>query len=98
MSGLLCGMGHGFAFPILISLVIARARDADRGAAMAIFTALFDAGMLIGGPVFGAVIELGGYGSMFTTAAILLAMGCVVFIVWERGVPLNGQGSGGQDM
>jgi hypothetical protein len=41
--------------------------------------------------VFGAVIELAGYGTMFATAATLLATGGVVFILWERGFRPLGQ-------
>jgi MFS family permease len=83
-SGFLCGLGHGFSFPILISLMIDRARPAERGAAMSIFTALFDAGLLLGGPAFGALIHFAGYGVMFTSAAATLACGTVVFFLWDR--------------
>jgi len=30
-AGLLCGIGHGYVFPILFALVVGRAREADRG-------------------------------------------------------------------
>jgi MFS family permease len=83
-AGFLCGLGHGFSFPILISLMVDRARPAERGAAMSIFTALFDAGLLLGGPAFGALIHYAGYGIMFTSAAAMLACGTVVFFLWDR--------------
>jgi predicted MFS family arabinose efflux permease len=84
VAGFLAGLGHGFGFPILISLAVDRARPAERGAAMSIFTALFDAGVLIGGPTFGAVIHLAGYGVMFASAAAMLAAGSLVFFLWDR--------------
>jgi MFS family permease len=84
-AGACAGLGHGFTFPILSGLVVGRARPAERGAAMALFTALFDAGVLIGGPLFGTVIHLGGYGAMFATAAATVAAGAVVFAAWDRG-------------
>jgi MFS family permease len=86
-AGVLCGLGHGFTFPILSGLVVARARAAERGAALSIFTALFDAGVLLGGPAHGAVIGLAGYAGMFATAAALVVAAAIVFAVWDRHRP-----------
>ena len=33
IAGVLCGIGHGYVFPILFALVVSRASDADRGSA-----------------------------------------------------------------
>jgi len=88
-AGVLCGLGHGMTFPILMGMVITRARERERGAAMAIFTALFDCGMLIGGPLFGGLIDLEGYGFSFAVGAGLLAAGTVAFAAWDRGRPLR---------
>jgi len=82
-AGVLCGLGHGFIFPILSALVVTRARPAERGAALSIFTALSDAGVLIGGPVLGTVIHVAGYAAMFTTAAFLVVAGALVFAAWD---------------
>ncbi len=68
-AGVLCGIGHGFAFPILAGLVAARARRSERGAAMTAFTALFHVGMLAGGPSFGLIIDVSGYPAAYLTAA-----------------------------
>jgi MFS family permease len=84
VAGVLCGMGHGFAFPILLAMVVTRARPSERGAALAIYTALFDAGVLAGGPLLGAVIDLAGYTAMFFTAAGLAATAALVLAVWDR--------------
>ncbi|MEE9607089.1 MAG: MFS transporter [Myxococcota bacterium] len=83
-AGVLCGFGHGFAFPILFGLVVSRARETERGSAMAIYTALFDGGVLIGGPSFGAVIAIAGYPAMFATAALAVVAGALLFAVWDR--------------
>ena len=85
-AGTLCGLGHGFTFPILSALVVARARDAERGAAMSLFTALFDGGVLVGGPVFGLVIRFAGYSAMFMTAAGVTLGGALAFALWDRRV------------
>lgn len=84
VAGACAGLGHGFTFPILSGLVVDRARTAERGAATAIFTALFDGGALVGGPFLGAVIRDVGYGAMFLCAAVLVSLGGVVFLVIDR--------------
>jgi MFS family permease len=84
IAGALVGVGHGFTFPILFGMLVTRARDAERGSAMAIFTALFDLGVVIGGPLFGFVIDVGGFGAMFQTAAVAVGVGLLVFILWDR--------------
>ncbi|MDJ0925818.1 MAG: MFS transporter, partial [Acidimicrobiia bacterium] len=52
-SGVLLGLGHGLLFPILTAQVVTRARQAERGSAMAIFTSLFDFAVLTAAPVVG---------------------------------------------
>jgi predicted MFS family arabinose efflux permease len=88
-AGICCGLGHGLTFPILMGLVVSRARDRERGAAMAIFTALFDVGMLLGGPAFGALIDAAGYAPAFAAGAFLLAAGGACFAWWDRDRPLG---------
>jgi len=85
LAGALCGAGHGYSFPLLFSMVVGRARDADRGTAMAIFTALFDLGVLVGGPLLGGIIDQFGYTPMFLTSAALLAAGAAGFAWFDRG-------------
>lgn len=82
-AGVLFGIGHGFTFPILFGIVVTRARVADRGSAMGIFTALFDVGLVVGGPVFGAVITLAGFPAMFGAACALVVAGTGVFLAWD---------------
>jgi predicted MFS family arabinose efflux permease len=86
LAGALCGLGHGFAFPILSGLVVTRARDAERGAALSLFTAIFDFGVLIGGPAFGAVIRAQGYPTAYRTAAGVVFVGAAGFAVWDARV------------
>ncbi|MBI4515703.1 MAG: MFS transporter [Deltaproteobacteria bacterium] len=83
-AGILCGLGHGFVFPILLGLVVERARAAERGAALSVFTALFDGGVLLGGPSLGAVIRFGSYPVMFNVAALLVLTGSTIFALWDR--------------
>ena len=84
LAGVLCGIGHGYIFPVLFSLVVSRAGDADRGSAAAIFTALFDVGVVLGGPLFGALARQLDFSWIFGTAAAIVVVGAVVFAAWDR--------------
>lgn len=84
VAGILGGIGHGYTFPILTALVVTRSPPSERGAALATFTALFDLGLVTGGPLFGAVLEVSTYRAMFWTAAVLAFASVVGFIAWDR--------------
>jgi MFS family permease len=86
LAGLLCGIGHGFTFPILFALVVARTPVDNRGSTLALFTALFDLGVLIGGPSFGLVVERYGFATMYASGGVLLALGAAAFAVWDARV------------
>ncbi|HLT36394.1 MAG TPA: MFS transporter [Enhygromyxa sp.] len=86
IAAILCGIGHGFAFPIISALVVTRARPEERGSAIAFFTALFDLGLLLGGPSFGIAVKLAGYPSTFALAGALVGVATVVFVLWDRTV------------
>jgi MFS family permease len=83
LAGVLCGVGHGFTFPILFGLVVTRVPEGNRGTAMAVFTALFDIGMLVGGPTMGAAIDRVGFASMYAGAGLALALGAAIFFAWD---------------
>ena len=55
MAGALCGLGHGYTFPILSGLVVTRVGEVDRGSALALFTGIADLGAVLGSPLFGWV-------------------------------------------
>ena len=84
VAGLLSGAGHAYLYPILYSMVITRAHPRERGTAMAIFTGVFDVGMLMGNPALGLIIITGGYGVMFGAAAAWLVAGAAIFARWDR--------------
>lgn len=83
LAGTLFGVGHGFTFPILFGLVVTRARESDRGSAMGVLTGLFDLGVVLGGPLFGAIITGFGFSAAFATAAAVVAVGAAVFVAWD---------------
>lgn len=80
----LLGFGHGLLFPILAALVVVRARDSERGSAMAIFTALFDVAVLAAAPIVGAVIDWRGYSTAFVSLGFVVVAGLIVYVVWDR--------------
>lgn len=90
-SGILCGLGHGYTFPILTALVIARTPPSAYGMALSMFTAVFDVGNTIGGPFLGAVARARGYPFMFGLTAALMAI--VVAAAWRPRHGLPGGGS-----
>jgi predicted MFS family arabinose efflux permease len=84
VAAVLGGVAHGAVFPILTSQIIARARTAERGSAMAIFTSIFDIALLVGAPAVGFLIDGFNYGVAFGSAAIALGLGAVVYAFWDR--------------
>lgn len=85
----LAGGAHGIVFPILSSQVVSRARTSERGSAVAIFTSLFDLGLLLVAPVVGALIDWRSYQVAYTVVALVLAGGAVVFVFWDRRLVLS---------
>ncbi|MGE0790349.1 MAG: MFS transporter [Sandaracinaceae bacterium] len=83
-AGVAAGFGHGYAFPILSALVVDRAHPADRGSAMSLFTAVFDAGVLVGSPILGAIAEATDFRTMFLCSAVAPIGGGLAFGLWER--------------
>lgn len=87
VAGVLLGVGHGWVFPILTGLVITRARERERGAALSIYTGLFDAGFLLGAPAFGWIARHGGHGRMFIAAAAVTVVAAVTFAARDARAP-----------
>lgn len=67
-AGLLCGMGHGYLFPILSGMAIEGTDRRARGSAMSFYTAVFDLGQMLGPPFFGWVAEAAGFPVIFLCA------------------------------
>jgi predicted MFS family arabinose efflux permease len=84
IAAFLMGSAHGAAFPLLSSEVVNRARVAERGSAMAIFTSIFDIALLIGAPIVGFLIEGFGYGIGFSAVGITLIVGSLIYAGWDR--------------
>jgi predicted MFS family arabinose efflux permease len=77
-AALLAGSAHAVTFPVLNSLVVARARTAERGSALATFTSIFDLAILGLIPVVGLLIDASGYRLAFSTVAVTMLIGAAV--------------------
>jgi MFS family permease len=84
-AGLLFGTGHGYTFPVLLSLVVTRSPARERGAATAFFMALDWLGLLVAGPVVGYTIEQMGYGRSFLGVGLAVGFGTGMFYLLDRG-------------
>ncbi len=70
LAGAIC-MGAAFAliYPSLSLVVVNQVSEARRGSALGTFTAFFDIGMAVGGPLTGLAASLGGYPAAFWVAS-----------------------------
>jgi MFS family permease len=84
IAGLLLGAGHGYAFPVLLSLVVTRSPIHERGAATSFFMALDWLSLLVAGPTVGYAIERIGYGQSFLFVGLTVAAGMGLFYVVDR--------------
>lgn len=80
LAGLLCGLGHAFVYPSLMTLFIVRSDAAIRGSVVAMFTALMDVGILFSGYGFGRVADDYGHRVVFAISAGLALAACLTFV------------------
>jgi MFS family permease len=90
-AALLIGAGFSLMYPSLALLVINRVDEARRGAALGSFTAFFDLGVALGGPLAGAAAAAGGYPAAFWLAAGCAACGGLLIV--RVAAPAPGRGS-----
>ncbi|MGE0489387.1 MAG: MFS transporter [Vulcanimicrobiota bacterium] len=72
-AALLYGLAHGVAYPALSLLTLRRTDPGDRSTGMALFTAAFDGGFLLGALASGLVAQVLSYPACFAVAASVLA-------------------------
>jgi MFS family permease len=83
-GGLLAGIGHGYCFPVLTSLVVTRADDHFRGSALACFTAIWGISELVTSPSFGMIADRFGDRVMFELAALMGGFALIGWVFLER--------------
>ena len=83
LGGLLCGSGHGYCFPVLTSQVVSRTPEHVRGAALSLFTGLWDLTYLLLPPVLGALGDSHGDALIFFVSASGAAIGIAFWLLLE---------------
>lgn len=70
LGALVVGAGFSMLFPSLALMVVGDLGEQGRGSAMGAFTAFFDVGVGLGGPIAGLTASLGGYPAVFYLSAV----------------------------
>lgn len=83
-AGALFGTSQGMNYPTLHAYLVDLSSEAQLGRAQALFNGAFNLGVSGSAFAFGVVAERYGYRNMFTLAAFMPALACVVFIVGTR--------------
>jgi MFS family permease len=91
-GALVVGAGFAMLFPSLALMVVGEVGEDARGSALGAFTAFFDLGVGLGGPLAGATASLAGYPAVFLLAAVAAA-GCALL----AGLPRSGPGERGAE-
>jgi MFS family permease len=82
IGGLVIGAGLSLLFPSLAILVINRAPDSQRGAALGAFTSFWDVGIAVGAPLAGLIASLANYTDIYYVMAAF-AVGSAVLAAPE---------------
>ena len=64
---------------------------------MAIYTGIADVGVVLGGPLFGFVLEVADYTELYMGIAGFILLGLAVFLPWDARVRHIGFDSPGRD-
>lgn len=70
LGALVMGVGFSMLFPSLALMVVGEVGEEGRGSAMGAFTAFFDVGVGLGGPIAGLTASLAGYPAVFYLSAV----------------------------
>jgi MFS family permease len=90
IPGLVFGLAHAVLFPAIVGLGSAAYPKRHRGLATTLMMATFDAGLLVGGPMAGAVLRFAGdfglprYSAMFVTVCLSVLIFDAVFVWLQR--------------
>lgn len=79
IAAILAGMSHGYTFPVLVSQVVSRVPERNRGASLAFYTGLWDVCGLVIAPLAGSYADSLGDDALFATAAL---MGTLLLFCW----------------
>jgi MFS family permease len=83
IAGFVCGMSHGIFYPGLSSIATERFHPLHLGSGLGLYIASANLGTFVGSPIWGAIADHTGYGSIFHAAAFLLAISTIIFVTSE---------------
>ena len=78
LGGLVMGVGFSLLHPSLALMVLDRTEKAQQGAAIGAYTSFWELGLIVGGPVTGAVAAGFGYPAVFVLGAACAAVAMTV--------------------
>jgi MFS family permease len=84
LGGFLAGGAHGFLYPSLAALVTDVTAPARRGSVVGVFSAAVLTGNALGAFAFGYIAHWLGYGQMWLTLALTLALGYALSVKLEE--------------
>ena len=80
VSGLLYGLGLASTQTSIVALVVGRVTPRGLGAAMATYTMAWDVGLVLGGVIFGFVVDATSPATAFAMMSVLPLLGAALFI------------------
>ncbi len=90
-SAMLIGLGNGHMWPAFQNMIIAMAKNNERGTANSTILTCWDLGMGLGIFVGGMIVEYIGYAAVFWWVAAMQALGAALFFITTRQVYLKGK-------
>jgi MFS family permease len=92
-GAVIVGVGFSMLFPSLALMVVGEVGEDRRGSALGAFTAFFDIGVGLGGPIAGATASLAGYPAVFVLAAGAALCTAALAATAARGAAGGGAGT-----
>ena len=90
IGALIVGVGFSMLFPSLALMVVGEVGEDRRGSALGAFTAFFDIGVGLGGPIAGLTAYLFGYPAVFYLSAVAALGTALLAAIPERTPALAG--------
>lgn len=87
IGALVVGVGFSMLFPSLALMVVGEVGEDRRGSALGAFTAFFDIGVGLGGPIAGLTASIAGYPAVFYLAAVA-ALGTALLAALPERTPV----------
>ncbi|MCW8140569.1 MAG: MFS transporter [Planctomycetota bacterium] len=84
LAGLVGGLAHGLAFPIVAGQAVSRSPARWRGSVMSLFTAVWQAAEMVAPPIGGLIADRAGDERMMALMALAAAVSLLPWLLLER--------------